>query len=73
MHQLPLIIEQDEDNFFVIECPLFSGCYTQGKTEKEAMKNIKEVIEICLEEERNKQRLQSYHPQNISFRTLAYA
>lgn len=73
MHQLPLIIEKDEDGFFVIECPLFSGCYTQAKTKKEALENIKEVIDICLEEKANKEMLQSYYPKNISFQKLAYA
>jgi len=29
-----------------VECPLFRGCYTQGKTLDEALKNIKEVIEL---------------------------
>jgi len=44
---LPLVIERDEDGVFVIECPLFSGCYTQGKTLNEALANILEVIALC--------------------------
>lgn len=48
VHQLPVIVEKDEDGFYVVECPVFSGCYTQGKTIDEALKNIHEVIEICL-------------------------
>ena len=31
-HQLPILIEKDEDGFYVVECPIFSGCYSQGKT-----------------------------------------
>ena len=38
--------------FFVVECPLLQGCYTQGKTLDEALKNIHEVIELCLEEQK---------------------
>ena len=46
---LPVLVEKDEDGFFVAECPLLQGCYTQGKTLDEALKNIHEVIELCLE------------------------
>jgi len=48
--QFPVIVEKDEDNFYVAECPLFEGCYTQGRTIEEALENIKEVIELCIEE-----------------------
>ncbi|CAD6491771.1 MAG: HicB_like antitoxin of bacterial toxin-antitoxinsystem [Candidatus Argoarchaeum ethanivorans] len=49
---LPVLVEKDEDGFFVAECPLLQGCYTQGKTLDEALKNIHEVIELCLEEQK---------------------
>ena len=45
-----VIIEQDEDGIFIAEAPAIPGCYTQGKTYEEAVKGIKEVIELCLEE-----------------------
>lgn len=72
-HLLPIVIEKDEDGFYVVECPLFKGCYSQGKTMDEALKNIKEVIAICLEEKENKDIFKSYHPKEISFLTLSYA
>ena len=50
--QLPVLVEKDEDGFFVVECPILRGCYTQGKTLDEALKNIREVIELCLEEQK---------------------
>ena len=46
--QFPLFVEKDEDNFYVVECPLFEGCYSQGKTLDEALKNIREVIQLIL-------------------------
>ncbi|NMG83850.1 MAG: type II toxin-antitoxin system HicB family antitoxin [Methanosarcinales archaeon] len=49
---LPVLMEKDEDGFFVVECPILQGCYTQGKTIDEALKNIHEVIELCLEEQK---------------------
>jgi len=50
--QLPVLVEKDEDGFFVVECPILRGCYTQGQTIDEALKNIHEVIELCLEEQK---------------------
>ncbi|MDP2846407.1 MAG: type II toxin-antitoxin system HicB family antitoxin [Candidatus Methanoperedens sp.] len=51
---LPIIVEKDEDGFYVVECPFLKGCYTQGKTLDEALKNIQEVIEMCHEDESEK-------------------
>ena len=48
---LPLLIEQDEDGIFIISCPTFRGCHTCGHTIDEAMQNIREVIDLCIEEE----------------------
>jgi len=72
-YQLPIFIEKDEDGFYVVECPVFSGCYSQGKTIDEALKNIREVIDLCLEEKENKQALKNLRPQELSFCTLSYA
>lgn len=47
---LPILLETDEDNYFIVSCPVFKGCHSYGKTINEAMKNIREVIEMCLEE-----------------------
>ena len=46
----PILIEQDEDNFFIVSCPTFKGCHSYGNTIDEAISNIREVIELCLEE-----------------------
>jgi predicted RNase H-like HicB family nuclease len=51
---LPILVEQDEDNIFIVSCPVFKGCYSYGKTVEEALTNIKEVIDICIEEEKDK-------------------
>jgi len=47
--KLPITIYQDEEGWFVTECPVIPGCMSQGKTEKEALENIREAIELCLE------------------------
>ena len=46
-----VLIEQDEDGYYVGEVPQLKGCYSQGKTIDELMHNIREVIELCLEED----------------------
>lgn len=45
----PIIVEKDEDGFFVAINPSFAGCYSQGKTIEEALANIQEATELCLE------------------------
>ncbi|BAW97160.1 hypothetical protein NIES970_21060 [[Synechococcus] sp. NIES-970] len=45
-----VLIEKDEDGFYVGEVPQLQGCYSQGETIDELMKNMREVIELCLEE-----------------------
>jgi predicted RNase H-like HicB family nuclease len=49
---LPILIEQDEDKVYIVSCPQFKGCHSYGNTIEEAMQNIHEVIEMCLEEEK---------------------
>lgn len=69
-HQLPIFVEKDASGFYVIECPLFEGCYTQGKTLDEALKNIREVITLILEERKNRALLKTYRPQELSVHTI---
>ena len=67
---LPVIVERGEDGWYVVECPLLTGCYTQGKTLDEALRNIREVIEMLLEEEDARSILNEYRPTEISFHTI---
>jgi predicted RNase H-like HicB family nuclease len=41
-----IILEKDEDGYFVATVPSLPGCISQGKTEKLALNNIKEAIEL---------------------------
>lgn len=52
---LPIIIEMDEDKKFIVSCPLFRGCHSYGETIDEALENIREVIEMCIEETESKE------------------
>jgi predicted RNase H-like HicB family nuclease len=47
--KLIVTLERDETGMIVAECPAVPGCISQGKTEEEALKNIREAIEACIE------------------------
>lgn len=42
-------IDRDEDGVWVVECPAIPGYVSQGTTKQEALGNIKEAIQLCLE------------------------
>jgi predicted RNase H-like HicB family nuclease len=46
---LPVILTLGEDGYIVAECPVIAGCISQGRTRDEALENIREAIELCLE------------------------
>jgi predicted RNase H-like HicB family nuclease len=48
---LPVVIEQDEDGVFIVSVPTLRGCHSYGQTIEEAMANLKEAVELCLEDE----------------------
>jgi len=47
--KLPVTLSPGEDGWIIAECPVIPGCISQGKSEEEAMSNIKEAIGLCLE------------------------
>lgn len=53
----PILIEQDEDDVYIVTCPTLRGCHSYGKTIDEAMVNIREAIEVCVELELGKNSL----------------
>ena len=67
----PVVVEKDEDNMYVVECPFFDGCYTQGNTLDEALENIKEVISMCLEEKQNRSLIKNYSFSDISLHAVS--
>lgn len=46
-----ILIEEDEDGFFIASVPELHGCHTQAKSLDLLMKRIREAIELCLEVE----------------------
>lgn len=47
--KLKVVLEKGENGFIVAHCPSLKGCWSQGLTEKEAIRNIKEAIALYLE------------------------
>jgi predicted RNase H-like HicB family nuclease len=47
--KLIVTLERDETGMIVVECPAIPGCVSQGKTEEEAMANVREAIQVCME------------------------
>ena len=46
-----VFLEPDEDyGGYVVVCPSIPGCYSQGKTVPEALANIREAIDLCIED-----------------------
>ncbi len=46
-HVFTVLIEQDEDGYYVATVPSLKSCYTQAKTFEELYPRIQEVIELC--------------------------
>lgn len=49
--RFPVILEQDEDGVYIATCPTFRGCRSFGHTIDEAMANVREAIQLCLDDE----------------------
>ena len=46
---LPVVLTAGEDGYIVAEIPVIPGCISQGRTREEALINIREAAELCLE------------------------
>jgi len=44
-----VILEEAEEGGYVVYVPALLGCVSQGETREEALKNIKEAIEVYLD------------------------
>lgn len=49
--EFTVVIEKDEDGYFVCSVPQLKGCHTQAKSLDELMERIREAIRVCLETE----------------------
>lgn len=60
--QFKVLIEQDEDGWYVASVPELEGCYTQGKTLEQVRSRIKEVIRLVLDTDQHAQKTKLARP-----------
>ena len=44
-----MIVERDEDGFYIGTVPELVGCHTQARSLDQLMKRVREAIELCLD------------------------
>ena len=47
--QFKVLIERDDDGFFVASVPALPGCHTQAKTLQELMGRVRDAIRLCVD------------------------
>ena len=57
--QFTVYIEQDEDGIFIGSIPAVPSCYAEGRTQEEMMKNLAEVLQLCLRNVNKKEIMQT--------------
>lgn len=50
-----IVLEEEEDGTFSVQCPELKGCHSQGATRDEAIRNIQEAIDLYLDVVQEKQ------------------
>ena len=50
--EFSVIVERDEDGYYVASVPELPGCHTQARSLDKLMERVREAIELCLEVER---------------------
>jgi predicted RNase H-like HicB family nuclease len=51
-YRFDIVLIPAEEGGFVVDCPVLPGCTTQGETYDEAITNIREAIELVVEDMR---------------------
>ena len=47
--EFSVVIERDEEGYYVASVPALTGCHTQARSLDELMERVREVIALCLE------------------------
>ena len=48
LNQFAVYIEQDEDGMYIGSVPIIPSCHAEGTTQEEMLKNLVEVLKLCL-------------------------
>ncbi len=49
VRRFTVVLERDKDGLYVASVPTLKGCHTQGKTLEQAMRRIREAMELGLD------------------------
>ena len=49
--EFTVVIERDEDGYFIGTVPQLKGCHTQAKSLDDLMDRMREAVQLCLEAE----------------------
>ena len=49
-YQFTAIVQQDEEGNYLAICPALQGCYAEGETAEEALRYLKDVIQLHVED-----------------------
>ena len=66
LRKFTVVIERDEDDYYVATVPALRGCHTQAKNLDTLMKRVREVIQLCLENDQAPPALELVGIQQIS-------
>jgi len=70
-YRFQVIIEQDEDGWYIADVPALEGCHSQGRTFEEALANVREVIAMCVQEMREEGKpIEPHYPEVVGIKTL---
>jgi predicted RNase H-like HicB family nuclease len=61
-----VVIERDEEDYYVATVPALPGCHTQAKNLDTLMKRVREVVQLCLEDKQSVPALELVGIQQIS-------
>lgn len=51
--EIKVVLEKQEEGGFTVYVPSLPGCISQGETKQEALKNIREAVELYMDAEDN--------------------
>lgn len=51
--KLTVVLEKQEEGGYTVYVPSLPGCISEGETKEDALKNIKEAVELYLEADTN--------------------
>lgn len=49
--EFDVVVERDEDGYYVASVPALPGCHTQARSLDQLMERVKEAIAVCIETE----------------------